>query len=91
MATQKIHMEQGLFQAELEFYNKNREQLLKDHKNRYLLIKGDALIASYLTNDEAIREGVRQFGSEPFLVRESGTDTPSVTIPVLALGIPCQN
>ena len=74
-----------MLQQELEFYGKNRERFLKEYTNRYLLIKGKSLIASYQTSDQAIGEGVRQFGSEPFLVRMSGTDTPNVTVPVLAL------
>ena len=83
--TKATNAGRGLLQQELEFYGKNRERFLKEHTNRYLLIKGEKLIASYLTSDQAIGEGVRQFGVEPFLVRMSGTDTPTATVPVLTL------
>ena len=89
--TNKGPKKRTLLQQELEFYNQNKEKLLKEHANRYLLIKGDDLVASYPTNDQAVGEGVRRFGTEPFLVRMSGTDTPVVTVPVLALGLPCQS
>ena len=81
----------GLLAEELDFYDENRERFLHEHTNRHLLIKGNELIASFPTMDQAVGEGVRQFGSEPFLVRLSGTDTPTFTVPVLALGLPCQS
>ena len=81
----------GLLAEELAFYEENRERFLHEHTNRHLLIKGRALIASFSTRDQAVGEGVRQFGSGPFLVRLSGTDTPICTVPVLALELPCQS
>ncbi len=82
---------QRLLGEEIEFYNKNKEQFLHTHTNRHLLIKGDKLIGSFLTQDEAVGEGVRRFGTGPFLVRLSGEDTPMASAPVLALGLPCQS
>ena len=81
----------GLLAEELGFYEENRERFLREHTNRHLLIKGRALIASFSTMDQAVGEGVRQFASEPFLVRLSGTDTPTFTVPILELGLPCQS
>ena len=78
--------QKGLLAEELDFYDENRERFLHEHTNRHLLIKGRELIASFPTMDQAVGEGVRQFGSEPFLVRLSGTGTPTFTVPVLALG-----
>ncbi len=82
---------QRLLGEELEFYNKNREQFLHDYTNRHLLIKGDELIGGFLTQDDAVGEGVRRFGIGPFLVRLSGEDTPSASVPMLTLGLPCQS
>ncbi len=80
----------GLLAEELDFYDNNKERFLHEHTNRHLLIKGRELIASFSTMGQAVGEGVRQFGSEPFLVRLSGTDTPTFIVPVLASGLPCQ-
>lgn len=80
-----------LLRRELKFYEQHRDQLLRDHTNRHLLIKGSELIGSFETSDQAVGEGVRRFGVGPFLVRLAGTDTPTATVPVLSLGIPCQS
>ena len=68
--------EGGLLAEEILFYEANKDEFIRDHLNRYLLIKGQVLIASYETEGAAIGEGVRRFGTEPFLVRLSGEDTP---------------
>ena len=73
---------------EISFYEANKDTFIRDHLNRYLLIKGKQLIASYETESAAIGEGVRRFRMEPFLVRLSGEDTPVFSVPALTLGIP---
>ena len=83
--------QKGLLAEELAFYEENRERFLHEHTNRHLLIKGRALIASFSTRDQAVGEGARQFGSGPFLVRLSGADTPTFTVPILEPGLPCQS
>ena len=77
-----------LLGEEIQFYEQNKEALIRDHLNRHLLIKGTEVIGSYSTEGQAIREGVRRFGTEPFLVRLTGEDTPVVSVPALTLGIP---
>ena len=80
-----------LLGEELAFYDEHKDEFLRKHANRHLLIKGQALIGHFPTMDRAVGEGVRQFGKEPFLVRLAGTETPAFTVPVLALGLPCQS
>lgn len=80
--------EGGLLAEEISYYEANKDNFIRDHLNRYLLIKGQELIASYETEGAAIGEGVRRFGTEPFLVRLSGEDTPVFSVPALTLGIP---
>ena len=84
-------MNTPLLGEELSFYDENKDDFLHKHANRHLLIKGRELIGHFSTMDQAVGEGVRQFGREPFLVRLAGTDTPEFTVPVLALGLPCQS
>ena len=77
-----------LLGEEVQFYEQNREALIRDHLNRYLLIKGSKLIGTFSTEEGAIGEGFRRFGTEPFLVRLTGEDTPVLSVPALSLGIP---
>ena len=79
---------QGLLGEELSFYEANRDAFVRDHLNRHLLIKGRELISAHEHESAAIAEGARRFGTEPFLVRLAGEDTPVFSVPALALGIP---
>ena len=77
----------GLLQKESTFFERNREELLLKYPNRVLLIHGDKVEGNFPTASDAITEGVRKFGSGPFLVRRSGEDEPVVSIPALSLGL----
>ena len=81
----------SLLGIELAFYEENKNDFLREHANRHLLIKGQELVGHFSTRDRAVGEGIRRFGREPFLVRLSGTDTMEFTVPLLALGLPCQS
>ena len=81
-------MRESILTDELKFYESNKDVLIRDYLNRHVLIKGSKVIASFSTEGRAIGEGVRLFGSEPFLVRLAGEDTPIVSVPALTLGIP---
>ena len=80
-----------LLVEETEFYDQNRERFIHEHANRHLLIKGRELVGSYLTADQAIGEGVRRFGTGPFLVRLAGEDIPVASVPALSLGLLCRS
>lgn len=84
-------LKRSILADELNFYERNKEALIRDHLNRHVLIKGSRVVASFSAEYQAIGEGTRLFGSEPFLVRLAGEDTPTVSVPALTLGIPlCQ-
>ena len=80
-----------LLEEEISFYDSKKDELIRDHINRHLLIKGSELIGSFETRDQAIAEGYRRYGPGPFLVRLTGEDTPVGYVPTIASGIPiCQ-
>lgn len=63
---------------ELEIYDAHREQLLGEARGKYVLIRGDSIIATYDTEQDAINEGYRQFGNVPFLVKRiAALDEPA--------------
>lgn len=80
-----------LLEEELAFYDENKEEFLHKHANRHLLIEGQTPTGHFSTMDQAVGEGVRQFRKEPFLVGLAGTETPTFTVPMLALGLLCQS
>ncbi|MCY4541458.1 MAG: hypothetical protein OXB95_03550 [Rhodobacteraceae bacterium] len=83
--------QEHLLGTEIEFYETNKDEFLHKHTNRHLLIKGRKLVGDFSTMNQAVGEGFRRFGTDPFLVRLSGEDTPTFTVPLLALGLPFQS
>jgi hypothetical protein len=56
-------------QTELDEFERLRMTLLDRAPGKYALLKGRDLIDTFGTELEAIREGYRRFGNEPFLVK----------------------
>ncbi|HBW48116.1 TPA: hypothetical protein DEF17_09360 [bacterium] len=53
----------------LDFVNKNKESLLKEHSNKFILVFEENLVASYDSYERAAKEGVRLYGVDTsFLV-----------------------
>ncbi|MFH1824839.1 MAG: hypothetical protein ABH873_06400 [Candidatus Firestonebacteria bacterium] len=53
----------------LDFVNKNKESLLKEHKDKFILVFEEKLVDSYDSYERAAEEGVRLYGLDAnFLV-----------------------
>jgi len=62
-------MRQKDLQENVEFVKKNKEKLLGEYYNKYLLVYNKQVIDSFDTYEKAAGEGVRKFGmDENFLV-----------------------
>jgi hypothetical protein len=77
-----------MLDEERKFFDANRDTLVSQHVGMFVLIKNAELIGTYNTIDEALVEGARRFGMQPFLVRQVTTMPDSeINIPALTLGI----
>ena len=85
--SRKINTYKGLLKEETAFFDKNRDELLLKYPNRYLLVHGTKVEGNFKTRADAVAEGVRKYGTKPFLVRRSGDKAPVITVPALNLGI----
>jgi hypothetical protein len=56
--------------TELDYFDRHRAELLGSAKGKFALIKEERLIDTFDSQDDAIRAGYRQFGNEPFLVKQ---------------------
>jgi hypothetical protein len=62
-------MRQKDLKENVEFVEKNKDKLLKEYYNKYLLVWHRGVIDSFDTYEKAAEEGVRRFGiDENFLV-----------------------
>ena len=57
-------------EQELHTYHEQKDQLLEKYKDRYVLIKGDEIVADFESRGDALREGYKRFGHEAFLVKK---------------------
>jgi hypothetical protein len=76
-------------EQELKYFNTIRNDLIaKNHQGKFALVKGDRLVGTFDQPEMAYAEGVKQFGTEPFLVKEILQDEPIETVPTLTVGLP---
>jgi len=55
--------------ANLEFVNKNKEKLLEEYNNKFILVYEEKVVSSFDTYEKAAEEGVRLYGLDAnFLV-----------------------
>ena len=80
--------EMNLLSEETTYYRERREDLERQHPNRFVLIHGDRIHGAYDTKEMAIDAGYMLFGEDPYLVRKVGEDMPVISNPALSLGVP---
>jgi hypothetical protein len=61
-------------EQELQTFHEQKEHLLERYKDRYVLIKGDDVVADFESRGDALREGYKRFGEEAFLVKKVEED-----------------
>ncbi len=55
---------------ELETFKVNKEKLLVDKKDRFILIKGNKIISDFASYDDALSDGYKRYGNQEFLVKQ---------------------
>lgn len=59
-----------MLEKEFEFYIKNQKELLKKYKDQYVVIKDEAVIGAYPTENEAYVETIRLHKPGAFLIQK---------------------
>ena len=60
----------GLLEKELEAYQAQKSELLGNSKGKFALVKNEQVIDVFDSQTDAIRQGYKQFGNVPFLVKK---------------------
>jgi hypothetical protein len=76
-----------MLDTERQFYSENLAEWLRQYPGKFALVKDRELIGTFDTAEEALAEGARRFGLEPFLVRRVQERADDVSVPALSLGI----
>jgi len=73
-------------QEELEYFESIKDDLLKHHRNKFALIKGQQLVDTYTTWEEAFNAGIDRFGNVPFLIKPVQEKDESAQYPAFLVG-----
>jgi hypothetical protein len=65
-----ITAEADSLEKEVAFFEQHREDLVNQANGKFALVKGESLVGIFETQTEAIRAGYRNFGNQPFLVKQ---------------------
>ena len=77
-----------MLERERKYFERKRAELAERHLGKFVLIRESKLLGVFNTVEEAMAEGARRFGLEPFLVRQIVENAESeIHIPALTLGI----
>ncbi len=76
-----------MLEHERAYFDAHLSEWLQHYPQRFVLVKGEELIGTFDTQDDALREGARRFGLAPFLIRRVEMQRPVAEIPALTLGL----
>ncbi|MBI3292432.1 MAG: hypothetical protein HYZ73_06450 [Elusimicrobia bacterium] len=55
---------------EYQVFNQRRPELVSKGEHKFVVIKGDKILDIYTSYEDALKDGLRQFGNVPFLIKE---------------------
>jgi len=73
-------------EKELKYFQSIKAELLKQHKDKFALIKDESLIGTFTKMEEAYEEGVKRYGNEAFLIKMVVEEESVESIPSLMSG-----
>ena len=76
-----------MLQKELQFYTSIKERLLPQHEGKFALVHGEEVVGVFTSDSDAYREGIKQFGQEPFLIQHITVVEENEKYPALVLGL----
>ena len=74
-------------EQELAFYRDHLPELLSHNKGQLVVIKGDRILGTYTTIQEAFEAGVKEWGTESFLIMPVADNEPVANFPALQVGL----
>jgi hypothetical protein len=76
-----------MLDVERKYFADNLPTLLGQYAGRFIVVKDQTVVGAFGTIDEALREGARRFGLQPFLARLVSETPHEIAIPALTLGL----
>lgn len=80
-------MSRPLFETELKVYEREKERLLGEHEGQFVLIKGNDLVGTFVSDEDAIDADCQRFGNVPFLVKKIERIETPVNLTSFLMGV----
>jgi len=71
-----------ILDRERTYYEAHRDELLREHRGEFVVIKDDHLLGIYPTRREAREAGLRALGNVDMFVREVSEHEPRAFLPI---------
>ena len=78
---------ESILKDEIEYFNSMLGEWLQHYEGQYALVKNHKLFGTFTTEEEAYKEGIKQFGNQPFLIKKVERVERLEKLPALTLGI----
>ena len=76
-----------MLETERQYFERNREELLRKFPGKFVVIKDEQLLGSFDSIEDALAGGAREYGVTSFLVRRTDQVPEDAAIPALTLGL----
>ncbi len=67
-----------MLEKEYEYFEKNKDRLISEHQDEYVVIVGEEIIGFYVTQEEAITEAQKQYTPGEFLVQKCSPESDQI-------------
>jgi hypothetical protein len=74
-------------ETELAYFNRRKDELVRDHAGQYVLIKGEELVGAFPTEAQAYEAGLERFGNQPFLIKRAAVEEQAANYLALRFGL----
>ena len=76
-----------MFERELDYYRNNKDEMLRHHEDRFVVIKDERFLGAFTTEQEAYEAGLTELGNVPFLIKKVTKEEEVIRFPALAVGV----
>jgi hypothetical protein len=76
-----------MLDTERQFFEENREDLLRKFPGKFVVIKEQLVLGSFESIEDALAGGAAEYGLTSFLVRRTDQVPEDAAIPALMLGL----
>ena len=74
-------------ETELAYYGRIKDDLLRHHEGKFVLIIGEEQLGIFDKADDAYGRGIELRGNVPMLIKKIERDDPIELIPAMVLGL----